>query len=597
DRQRLGEHHARGSNNWVLAPSRTKNKRGLLANDPHLSLGNPSIWFPIEVDGKSKGTGKTHVAGGSFPGLPLVMTGHNDDLAWGVTTVYYDLTDVYEETLTDDGKSVLFNGAPVAIIEKELEFADSSTGTPVKKTLQWVPHHGPIVSVDAANKKALSVRWVAQGGSTDLEGFMNIGRATTTAEAREGLRSITSANQNFVVVDRQGDIGWFPYGKIPKRPWASPDLSPWTVLPGDGTAEWDGFVDVADLPQAYNPPKGFLATANQDITGASFDGDPTNDGQQALQSWEKAEGAREQRIVDVLEAGGNDHTTDTMHALQGDTRVLLAESIVPALVAAAAASTEASVLEIGNALKDWAFTCPTGLVGSALDSAKSTDAVVARESIGCAAFHVALYAVERATLGDELAAAQVSVGSTDQAVFLARALSKPETLTTTVDFWDDVTTADVKETRDETLRRGLAQAATLLAPLGASDEWRWGRIHALTLRSIFDNFGVPTYNDGPWATPGGLNTVNVSNPASTTKVDGAKKPDLGPSSGPSLRTVIEITEQGPRMTFQYPGGADLHRDSPFYNNLVEGWLTNTGVAFPFGPDAVTSPAKQVTVQP
>ncbi len=590
DAEAGGHQRAKGSNNWVLSPGRTAAKKGLLSNDPHLQLSNPSVWFPIELDGKSKGTGSYHVAGGSFPGLPLVLTGHNEDLAWGVTVVYYDLTDVYVEELSDDGKKVKFKGAEVPIIEKEFTFEDASTGKPITRTLRWVPHHGPIVSEDPEKKQAMTVRWVAHQGSSDLQGFFALGRAKSTSEAREALKSITSANQNFIVVDRKGDIGWFPYGKIPRRPWASKDLPPWLPLPGDGSAEWDGFVAVDKLPQMFNPPAGFIATANQEMSGASADGNPTNDGQEAIQSWDKADGTRMKRIVDLIAAGNSDHTPDTMLAIQGDTRILIGELIVPSLLDAAKTSQDAGVAEVASALAEWQFTCPTGLTGEKKDSPKSTDAAESRESIGCSAFHITLYALGVAAFEDELKAADVSVGSVDRANMLARALGKPGTLLGGEAFWDDVSTADKTETRDEILVAAMSAAAKTLGGLGASkDEWRWGRIHSLTLRSIFDNFGVPSYNFGPVATPGGIHSVNVAIPSAT------KDLDLYHNSGASLRTVIEVDEGGPRMRFQYPGGASLHRDSPFYNNMVSRWLKNEPVAFPFG--SVTNAASQITVKP
>jgi penicillin amidase len=587
-----GHQRAKGSNNWVLAPSRTATKTGMLCNDPHLQLSNPSVWFPIEVDGKSKGTGTYHVAGGSFPGLPLVLTGHNEDIAWGVTVINYDLTDVYVEELSNDGKKVKFKGQEVAIVEKEFSFLDSSTGETIKKTFRWVPHHGPIVQEDLATKQAISMRWVAHQGTSDLQGFFAIGRARSTTEAREALRLITSANQNFVVVDRAGDIGWFPFGKVPRRPWASADLPPWLPLPGDGSAEWDGFVDVDKLPQMFNPPAGFVATANQEMSGAADDGNPTNDGQEAIQSWDKAEGARMQRIVDLIAAGKNEHTLDSLLAIQGDTHILIGEPIVPALLEAAKTSGDAGVKEIASALEGWKFSCPTGLDGEKKDSPKSSDPVASSESIGCSAFHITLYALGVAAFEDELKAAGVTVGSVDRANLITRAFLRPDTLAGGQAFWDDVSTTDKVETRDEILVKAMTEAAKTLGAIGATrDEWRWGRIHSLTLRSIFDNFGVGDYNFGPVATPGGIHSVNVAIPSST------KGTDLYHNSGASLRTLIEVDDKGPRMKFQYPGGADLSRESKFYNNMISPWLRNEPVAFAFGPDAVSSPVLQVTVKP
>jgi penicillin amidase len=340
----------------------------------------------------------------------------------------------------------------------------------------------------------------------------------------------------------------------------------------------------------FNPPAGFIATANQEMSGASADGNPTNDGQEAIQSWEKADGTRMKRIVDLIAAGNSDHTPDTMLAIQGDTRILIGELIVPSLLAAAKTSQDAGVAEVASALAEWQFTCPTGLAGDKKDSPKSIDAGESRESIGCSAFHITLYALGVAAFEDELKAADVSVGSVDRANMLARALGKPGTLLGGEAFWDDVSTPDKTETRDEILVAAMGAAAKTLGDLGASkDEWRWGRIHSLTLRSIFDNFGVPSYNFGPVATPGGIHSVNVAIPSAT------KGLDLYHNSGASLRTVIEVDDSGPRMRFQYPGGASLHRDSPFYNNMVPRWLKNEPVAFPFG--LVTNAAIQITIKP
>ena len=160
-----------------------------------------------------------------------------------------------------------------------------------------------------------------------------------------------------------------------------------------------------------------------------------------------------------------------------------------------------------------------------------------------------------------------------------------------------MTTTNKVETRDDILRRAITDAAAELAPLGSSDEWRWGRIHTLSLRSIFDSFGVTTYNDGPFAAPGGQFTVNVANPLSRAAPMAGMPPNDAFSSGPSVRFVVEAAPSGLTMTYELPGGADLHRTSPFYNNLLPNWLTNTPVPFPFGPGAVTNPAVTVVVGP
>ena len=592
-----------GSNNWAVGPGRTSGGHAILANDPHLLLTNPSIWFGVELDAKSAGTGDYHVAGSTFPGLPSVMVGHNESIGWGVTTAYYDLADEYVEELTPDLKGVVFNGATVPIFEKEFTFEDAKSGTPITKTFRWVPHHGPIVSQDDAAHTAISVRWTAHEGGTDLDAFFALARASSVDEGKSAVTLASSADQNFVIIDKDGSIGWFPYGTVPLRPWASPSLPPWLPLPGDGSAEWQGTVPLDSLPQLLDPAGGAIATANQDMTGASADGDITNDGQAALQAWDKAEGTREQRILDLLAAGGDAHSVATMQAIQHDTSSLYGAIVVPAVLAAAqTAGLTAGEQALVDALGAWGYTCPTGLDGAdpladPMTAPKASDPVVAAESIGCAAFHTVLSAIVTRALGDEEAAAGMEVGSLRVSLHLvARALKDPTSVASGDLLWDDVTTAGVTETRDEILVLAIQDAAAVLeAGLGAPDEWRWGRIHTLTLRSIFDNFGLVTYNEGPYAAPGGQYTVNVASPRTRTLPTDGSAPDFGFSAGPSVRFVVEARPDGVSMTYELPGGADLHRESPFYNNLLPRWLQNQPIDFPFGPGAVESPASTVVV--
>lgn len=579
-----------GSNNWVVGPNRTANGNALLANDPHLALTNPSIWFAVEIDAKSAGTGTYHMGGSTFPGLPAFLVGHNESIGWGVTTTYYDLADVYVEQLTPTGDSVVFGKSEVPIIEKEYAFEDSDSGQTLMQTFRWVPHHGPIVAEDPTS--AITIKWVGHEGGTDLDAFFELGRAQDVDAAREKLAELaSSAAQNFVVIDTDGNIGWFPYAKVPSRPFASNVLAPWLPLPGTGEAEWDGVIPPEDLPQLLNPASGVIATANQDMTGASADGDILNDGQDMLQAYAKAEGAREERIYQALEEGGNEHSVETMTAIQGDNYSLYGSVVVPAVLeAAAGADLTADEEAVVDALADWQFTCPTGVDGhDPADSPDVADAEEASESIGCTAFHATLYSIVAAALGDEIAAAGVELSSNRWDLHLVvRAIKDPQSVSSGEALWDDVSTGVVVETREDTLLKGLTTAASALSDIGAPNDWRWGRRHTLTLRSIFDNFGISTYNTEAFAAPGGQYTVNVANPRSRKVPNAGSKWNFQFSSGPSVRFVVEATPEGPRMVYQLPGGADLHRESKFYNNLLPNWLDNTPIEFPFGPGAVTN---------
>ena len=242
----------RGSNNWVVGPERAGG-HALLANDPHLGLSNPSVWYLIHMDAKTNGSGDMHVAGVSFAGLPGIVLGQNEHIAWGATTTYFDFSDVYLETLSPDGNGVMLNGEEVPFVERQFTFPVNGMDD-VVQTVLYVPHHGPVLSIDRDAGTAVSMSWTGQRATTDFNFIHAMIVATSVEEARDALRNSTTIGQNFVVAGRNGDIGWFPYSAIPQRPWVSESLPHFLPLPGDGSAEWQGAVPYEDLPQAFNPP-------------------------------------------------------------------------------------------------------------------------------------------------------------------------------------------------------------------------------------------------------------------------------------------------------------------------------------------------------
>jgi penicillin amidase len=594
-----------GSNNWLVAPERTAEGFPLLANDPHLGMNNPAIFLLAEIDAKSGGTGTLHTAGGTIPAIPSVLTGHNEDIAWGVTTAYYDLNEVYVETLSDDGKDVWFEGAWVPLIEKELTFANAA-GDPVTKSFKWVPHHGPLMEEDAAAHTGLSVRWVLQEGSLpDLASFIGLNRASSTAEAATALEGLTVTDQNFIVVDRDGNVGWYPMGTVPNRPWASAAMPSWAPVPGDGSAEWDGFIDLADLPRLDNPTNGIIATANQDITGDSADGDLFNDGHPPLQALDTAPGARMHRIVELLEDGGDAHTVDTLLAIQSDTHSSLGELLVPPLLAELdTLGLTGPALEVRDALAAWQYTCPSGLSSTDPAGPKDDDPTRAAEAVGCTVFHTVLFRTLVHALADEelVVFGEDAVSNGDgflrrgKVHLLLTELTSPGTLQSGGAFWDDVSTVPV-ETRADILNAAMTESAALLAGVGPDpDDWRWGRVHTVTFASIFQEFGIPTYNNGPFVNDGGLWTVDVAI-GTGDGVDARGLLAFPQDHGATARTVIQATPDGLHMKIQQSGGTTLDRDSPFYDQFVDGYLRNEPVDFPFGPGAVTNPAIELTIEP
>ncbi len=584
-----------GSNNWVVAPGKTAAGKALLANDPHLGLSNPSVWYFAEIDSKTRGTGTLHMAGASFPGVPGIPIGFNENVAWGATVAYYDVTDVYVEELNAAGDAVIFNGEEVKLVSRSHTF--EIAGQPSKTdVLEWVPHHGPVIAKDVASRLAVSVRWTGHEPTNELRAFLGMGRAKNLDEAKAALRHFEVGAQNFVMIDTDGTIGWYPHANVPTRPWASYDqadpfsegsLPPWMPLPGDGRAEWGPYVAAEQLPQLVDPPRGFIVTANQDLLGATEDGDPTNDGHPMLQGL-VAPGFRMARVVDLLEAAGDSMTPEMMGDFQGDTFSYLGELIVPKIAAAAeGAELSATAQALLASMVAWDRTCPTGLVGHDPKSAYSDVPAEAAASIGCMAFHYTLPRILEEAYGDELAAisadgsVNLKVESTDANLLirpLVIALTRPEDRRSGDALWNVY--GGAARTQDEVLLRGLTRAATeIVAPLGADPNgWRWGRKHTVTFKTELSML-APNLDLGPYATPGGQFTVNVANPGF-----GGKSFTHG--SGASLRMVSEASAGGIVTWMQLPGGQDLHRDGLHYGDLVEAWIENRSFHFLFERDEV-----------
>jgi penicillin amidase len=585
-----------GSNNWAVSGDKTDSGMPLLADDPHLSLNNPAIWYYVEMDSKTNGEGSLHVAGASIPAVPGVVVGHNEDVAWGVTTARLDLADAYIEELTEDGTAVKYNDSEVDIITKEFTFGDET------RTFEYVPHHGPIISKDLENQRAVSVRWVAQEPGADLNFITGLLTSTNVDEFMDNLENVRTINQNWVVMDRDGSIGWYPHGAVPKRPWASEHPN-WLPLPGDGSAEWDGTLASSELPKMKDPPAGFIATANNDMDGSYTDGDATNDGHTPWQS-PPAWGHRHKRIVDLLEAS-DAHTADSMHDIQADVYSLHGELLVPHILDVAEANSgqlSDEARDVVDALDAWQYECPTGMDGT--DPASATpvsDSTEASESIGCAAFHVMIPELTDAIFSDELADLD-DVGGYANWYNLQSALiyvlDAPSELANGAQYFDDVTTEGTVETRDETVLAALEGTAEEMATQFGSatpDDWRWGKIHTVSLLSFFAQAGINNFDEGPFINDGGFFTVDVANP---TGRGGSFEGDFSHPNGASLRIVYEATADGIEAYFQLPGGQVHRRDSEFYLSLMDEWLANTPLPLYFDRDEVDANAVEtITVEP
>lgn len=295
------------SNNWVVSGKLTASGKPLLANDPHLAPSAPSIWYMVHLSAPG-----VRVAGVNGVGLPGVVIGHNDRIAWGFTNVGPDVQDVYVENF--DPAHPLRYQTPsgwrdAAVRHEEIKvrkgFAD--TTTTVTTLDVTVTRHGPIILEQSGKRYAL--RWTAidpKLNNSDVTFQLN--RAKNWKEFTAALRSFTAPTQNIVYADVDGHIGYHAGGLVPIR--KSGDGS----VPYDGSkndGEWTSFIPSDKLPQVLDPPSGIIVTANQRIVGESYPYFLTH-------SW--AQPYRARRILDLLRehTSKGKITADDIRAIQGD---------------------------------------------------------------------------------------------------------------------------------------------------------------------------------------------------------------------------------------------------------------------------------------
>ena len=300
------------SNNWVVAGSRSVSGKPLLADDPHLGLSAPSVWILMELDSPTY-----HAAGATFPGLPTVVIGRNDHIAWAVTNHHVDVQDLY--VLEEKSGGYLYKGE-VRPFETRRELIKVKGSEPVTLTVRESVY-GPVIS-DVANVpkgNTLALRWTAlEPEDETMAAFYGIGKAHDWAGFTAALERLVEPSQNFLYADDQGNIGYFAPGKIPLR---RPGHSGKYPVPGNGEWDWRGFVPVEGLPRVYNPPEGYIVTANNRSTPRGWPYDLGHD-------W--AAGFRAERIEQLLTARKK-LGPDDYKRIQNDTVSLLARRLQPVL--------------------------------------------------------------------------------------------------------------------------------------------------------------------------------------------------------------------------------------------------------------------------
>jgi len=569
-------HPGVGSNNWVVSPAKSATGKALLANDPHLGVQLPSIWYMNALHCRVVSAACPYdVAGVSFPSAPGVILGHNARIAWGATNTGPDVQDLFVETPDPaNPANYLYKGASVPFTTRQETIAVAG-GDPVTIIVRETVH-GPILNdvvADLADAKALySFRWTALvEADAALGAFLKVDAATSFAEFSDAFRDYVAPAQNFVYADVDGNIGLQIPGRIPLRPAGDDGRRP--VDGSSGDHDWTGYVPYADLPALYNPPAGLIVTANNNPVDADY---PYHLGNDWDAGWRAT---RIRQLLDAAAAGGG-VTQDDLSAIQNDTRLLRADDLVPALVAADPATGDGR--EVQRLVDGWNGACDL-------------------DSRGCSAYEVTEWRLLRALFDPWLGTlAPMYVGTDPSRLALRAAVADAAS-----PFWDDPATPAV-ETRDGRLAAALDDAgAELRDALGDPSRWAWARVHTTTFREqTLGRSGIGLleglFNAGPYGIPGTDDAVNKGN----TNLAGwyPDPEEAGAAPGTLFDAFTMTTHPSYRLTVELsPGRLDAARivistgqggnpGGRHYSDLVDDWISGRTVPLPFTRDAVEARA-------
>lgn len=306
-----------GSNNWVVSGEKSASGKPMLANDPHLGLSTPSIWYETHLSAP-----ELNVSGVIFAGVPGIILGHNDTIAWGVTNLSPDVQDLYIEKRNPDNPhqfEYMGKWEDAKVYQEEIKVKGEAS-VPYEVV---VTRHGPIISEfahDQRQETALAMKWTALDATTELEAVQMFARAQNWEDFKQALTHFESPAQNFVFASTDGTIAYRGNGLIPirKKGDGSVPVPGWT-----DEYEWTGYIPWDELPTTVNPKEGYIATANNKVIGDSYPYHLTDVWSQPY---------REARIQQVLSAKDK-LTVEDMKELQFDRHNLQAEEFVDVLIA------------------------------------------------------------------------------------------------------------------------------------------------------------------------------------------------------------------------------------------------------------------------
>ncbi|TFH35798.1 MAG: penicillin acylase family protein, partial [Anaerolineales bacterium] len=516
----------------------TASGKPLLANDTHLGIQMPSIWYEVGLHCTPVGPDcPFNVVGFSFAGVPAVIIGHNDRIGWGVTNLGPDVQDLFIERLNPENPNQYEyqdRWLDMEVIREEIQVAGRDEPEVV---FVHVTRHGPIINDILGGIEEdwsfgwqpLSFSWTALEPGTLLKSVLMINQSQDWDEFRNALSFWDVPSQNFVYADVDGNIGYQTPGRIPIRAAGNGTMpSPgWT-----GTHEWLGYIPFEELPSAFNPPSGYIATANNAVIGDDYP---------YFISADWAPGYRARRITEMIESREN-ITVEDIQAMHGDSVVTYALDVLPYILSAQPSDPVHAEL---------------------LDLLRSWDGRAQRDSVPTTIFESLRFHLITRVYGDELGEQLLARSRSDLQIALNNILPTPDSK-----WFDDIYTEEV-ETREQIVLLALEDTVEeLTETLGKNiDQWTWGKLHTATFENqSLGQSGIGfiewLLNRGPVAVDGSAGAVNntahsLSEPYTVTSV-------------PSQRQILDFQyfEQSLSMHTTGQSGHPFH---PHYADMIDPW--------------------------
>ena len=543
------------SNNWVVSGSRTESGKPILANDPHLGLTAPSIWYLADLRVEKEFDRPRNLVGVTLPGTPFVLLGRGSSIAWGFTNTGADVQDVFVEKIDPKDPQKYLTPDGSAKFGEKTETVHVKGGDDVIFTRRWT-RHGPVLPATYRGLNKLlpdgtvaALEWTALAhDDTTAETGYDMWTFRTVADFQEGMKSFVSPVQSMVVADTDGNIGLIAPGRIPVRDPKN-DVAGRAPVPGwDARYDWKGTIPFADLPRQTNPPKGAIGTANTKMVGPDYPHFLTFD-------WD--EPYRQQRIDQLIVNAAGKQTPETSRKAQGDVYSTAFAEIKPIMLKLVAGRSDVDT-GVLSGLRSWDDTMSANSAEPLIFMAWIRRAMmdIYADDLGPAFgpwFRIRVHALERALGGHP-----------------AR------------DWCDDRRTTEVEDCGAILARALSASLADLERRYGTDrSAWKWGPVHMAEgrhrpfsnvplLKSIFDvDIASP---GGPFTLDRGLGDV------------ADEEDPFGNTHAASYRGIFDLSDLD-KSTYIQTTGQSGNVFSRHYADLAKPWVAVRSIAIPTDPAA------------